>query len=207
MSRLGAVAARVRTLTDSLGAPAGLRVEVGGESERIAQSLASLLGAVLLAIALAYLVLAAEFESLVHPVTVLLSVPLALAGAVLALRVAGAGLNAVSLVGCVVLVGVVDNDAVVKVDFILRMRRRGLGVREAVLAAGRARLRPILVNTATALLGLLPMALGVGAGAELQAPLAVALFGGLSVGTLLTLVVVPVAFSLVEDARTRWRRP
>ena len=207
MSRLGAVAARVQTLTDSLGAPAGLRVEVGGESERIAQSLASLLGAVLLAIALAYLVLAAEFESLVHPVTVLLSVPLALAGAVLALRVAGAGLNAVSLVGCVVLVGVVDNDAVVKVDFILRMRRRGLGVREAVLAAGRARLRPILVNTATALLGLLPMALGVGAGAELQAPLALALFGGLSVGTLLTLVVVPVAFSLVEDARTRWRRP
>ncbi len=203
---LRAAVAAVGAVLDSVPAPPGLRVEVGGESERVADAFAGLLAALALAVGLAYLVLAAEFESLLHPLTVLLSVPLALCGAVAALWATGAGLNAVSLIGCIVLVGIVDNDAVVKVDFILRMRRAGLGVREATLAAGRARLRPIVINTATALLGLLPMAFALGPGAALHAPLAIALVGGLFAGTALTLVVVPVAFSLAEDARRRWRR-
>lgn len=203
---LRAVLAAVRAIADSVPPPPGLRVEIGGDSERVARAFAGLLGAFAVAVGLAYLVLAAEFESLLHPLTVLLSVPLALAGAVAALWITGAGLNAVSLIGCIVLVGIVDNDAVVKVDFILRMRRAGLGVREATLAAGRTRLRPILINTVTALLGLLPMALALGPGAALQAPLAIALVGGLFTGTVLTLVVIPVAFSLVEDARLAWRR-
>jgi HAE1 family hydrophobic/amphiphilic exporter-1 len=195
----------VRAAVAAAPPPAGLRVEVGGESGEMHRGFLAIALAFGLAVLLVYMILAAEFESLLHPFTVLLSVPLALVGAVAALWVTGAGLNVVSLIGVVVLVGIVDNDAVMKVDFILQMRRRGLSVRDAIFAAGHARLRPILINTMTALLGLLPMALGVGPGAALQAPLAIAVFGGLLSSTVLTLVVIPVAFSLVEDARAWFR--
>ena len=117
--------------------------------------------------------------------------------------IAGIGINTMSLIGLVILIGIVDNDAIVKVDFINRMRREGMGVREAILAAGRVRLRPILMTTVTTLLGVAPMALGLGRGAELQQPLAVVIFGGLLSATLLTLIVIPVAYSLVEDARAK----
>jgi HAE1 family hydrophobic/amphiphilic exporter-1 len=103
----------------------------------------------------------------------------------------------------VILVGIVDNDAVVKVDFINQMRRQGMSRRDAIRAAGHARLRPILMNTITAMLGLLPMALGVGPGAELQAPLAIAVFGGLLSATALTLVVIPVSYDLLEELGER----
>jgi len=195
----------VRAAVAAAPPPAGLRVEVGGERGEMRRGFLALTLAFGLAVLLVYMILAAEFESLLHPLTVLLSVPLALVGAAAALWVTGAGLNVVSLIGVVVLVGIVDNDAVMKVDFILQMRRRGSSVREAIFAAGHARLRPILINTVTALLGLLPMALGVGPGAALQAPLAIAVFGGLLSSTALTLVVIPVVFSLIEDARA-WVR-
>jgi HAE1 family hydrophobic/amphiphilic exporter-1 len=119
--------------------------------------------------------------------------------------VTGNGLNVVSLIGMVVLIGIVDNDAVVKIDFINQMRAKGHSVRDSILGAGRARLRPILINTITAMLGLLPMALGIGAGAQLQAPMAVAVLGGLFSATALTLVVIPVAYSVAEEARERLR--
>jgi HAE1 family hydrophobic/amphiphilic exporter-1 len=106
-------------------------------------------------------------------------------------------------VGLVILVGIVDNDAVVKIDFINRMRTEGMCRRDAIHAAGHARFRPIVMNTVTALLGLLPMALGFGAGAELQRPLALALLGGLLSATALTLIVVPVAYDVLEQARER----
>ena len=121
----------------------------------------------------------------------------------LSVWIAGIGINTMSLIGLVILIGIVDNDAIVKVDFINRMRREGMGVREAILAAGRVRLRPILMTTVTTLLGVAPMALGLGRGAELQQPLAVVIFGGLLSATLLTLIVIPVAYSLVEDARAK----
>jgi HAE1 family hydrophobic/amphiphilic exporter-1 len=158
-----------------------------------------------LALLLIYMLLAAEFESLVHPFIILLSVPLAAVGATLALWVTGAGINTMSLIGMVILVGIVDNDAVVKVDFINQMRREGLARREAIFAAGHTRLRPIVMNTITAMLGLLPMALGMGPGAELQAPLAIAVLGGLLSATALTLVVIPVAYDVIDDAGERVR--
>jgi HAE1 family hydrophobic/amphiphilic exporter-1 len=129
-------------------------------------------------------------------------VPLALVGAVLALVVTGQGINTMSLIGLVILVGIVDNDAIVKVDFINQMRAAGLGVREAILEGGRQRLRPILMTTVTTVVGLLPMALGIGSGADLQAPMAIVVVGGLSVATLLTLVVIPVIYMLLERARS-----
>ena len=184
----------------TLSTPDGLRREIGGENEEMRRSFAALGLALLLALLLVYMILAAEFESFVQPAVVLLSVPLATIGAAVALWVTGAGLNVVSLIGMVVLVGIVDNDAVVKIDFINQMRREGHSVHDAIRLAGHARLRPILINTITAMLGLLPMALAIGPGAQLQAPLAIAVFGGLFTATALTLIVIPVAYSLVEEA-------
>ena len=198
-------AAAVRAALAAIPAPHGLRAEVGGENEEMQKGFRDLAFAFLLALLLVYMLLAAEFESLLHPFIILLAVPLAAVGATVALWVAGAGINTMSLIGMVILVGIVDNDAVVKVDFINQMRREGMTRREAIFAAGHARLRPIVMNTVTAMLGLLPMALGIGPGAELQAPLAIAVFGGLLSATALTLVVIPVSYDVLEELEERLR--
>jgi HAE1 family hydrophobic/amphiphilic exporter-1 len=169
----------------------------------MARSVRDLAFAFGLALILVYMILAAQFESFVHPATILVAVPLALIGAVLALLVSGEGLNTMSLIGIVILVGIVVNDAIVKVDFIVQAIARGIATRDAILEAGRVRLRPIVMTTVTTVFGLTPMALGIGRGADLRAPLAIAVIGGLTIATLLTLIVVPVLFSLVEEARQR----
>jgi HAE1 family hydrophobic/amphiphilic exporter-1 len=184
-----------------LPTPRGIRVEVAGENTEMRRSFRELAFAFALALLLVYMILAAQFESFLHPFTILLSVPLALVGAVLALALTGSGLNTMSLIGVVILVGIVVNDAIVKVDFIKQARARGAAVRDAILEAGEARLRPIVMTTVTTVLGLTPMALGIGRGADLRAPLAIAVIGGLITATALTLIVVPVAYALVEDLR------
>jgi HAE1 family hydrophobic/amphiphilic exporter-1 len=156
-----------------------------------------------LALILVYMILAAQFESFVHPFTILMSVPLALVGAIVALILTGQGLNTMSLIGVVILVGIVVNDAIVKVDFINQARRQGHDLRAAITEAGRVRLRPIVMTTVTTVLGLLPMALGIGRGSDLRAPLAIAVIGGLTVATALTLIVVPVVYQAVERVRAR----
>lgn len=196
----------VQTAVGTLPPPSGIRVDIGGENEEMQRAFRQLALAFALSLVLVYLLLAAEFESLLHPFIVLLAVPLAAVGATVALWLAGAGLNTMSLIGLVILVGIVDNDAVVKVDFINQMRREGLCREDAIFAAGRARLRPIVMNTITAMLGLTPLALGWGAGGELQAPLAVAVFGGLFSATALTLLVIPVAYDLLEEFGEWFRR-
>lgn len=187
----------------SLPMTADVRWNVGGENEEMRRSFRDLAFAFGLALILVYMILAAQFESFVHPFTILMSVPLALVGAVLALVLAGEGLNTMSLIGVVILVGIVVNDAIVKVDFINQARQRGLGLRGAILEAGRVRLRPIVMTTVTTVLGLLPMALGIGRGSDLRAPLAIAVIGGLIVATALTLIVVPVVYQSVESVRMR----
>jgi hydrophobic/amphiphilic exporter-1 (mainly G- bacteria), HAE1 family len=183
--------------------PPLLRVAVGGENEEMRRSFRDLAFAFALALMLVYMILAAQFESFVHPFTILAAVPLALIGAVLALVLAGQGLNTMSLIGVVILIGIVVNDSIVKVDFIVQAQARGAELRDAILEAGRVRLRPIIMTTATTVLGLTPMALGFGRGADLRAPLAIAVIGGLIVATVLTLIIVPVLFSVIESARTR----
>ena len=180
-----------------------VRWDVGGENEEMRRSFRDLAFAFGLALILVYMILAAQFESFVHPVTILVSVPLALVGAVVALVLAGQGLNTMSLIGVVILVGIVVNDAIVKVDFINQARRGGRSLRDAIMEAGRVRLRPIVMTTVTTVLGLLPMALGIGRGSDLRAPLAISVIGGLIVATALTLIVVPVVYQTVETARTR----
>lgn len=189
----------------SVPVPRGLRVEIGGENEEMQRNFRDLAFAFTLALLLVYMILAAEFESLIHPFTILLSVPLALVGAILALWVTGAGINAMSLIGIIILVGIVDNNAIVVIDLINQLRRRGVAVREAILEAARARLRPIIMTTLTTLLGVLPMAMAMGRGADLRAPLAIAIFGGLFTATALTLFVIPVAYDLIDEAGARLR--
>jgi HAE1 family hydrophobic/amphiphilic exporter-1 len=195
----------IRALLAENPAPQGLRAEVGGENEERNRSYRNLAFAFALALLLVYMILAAQFESFIHPFTILLSVPLATVGAGAALWVTGQGLNAMSLIGLVILVGIVVNDAIVKVDFINQMREAGRPLREAILEAGRVRLRPIIMTTVTTVLGLTPMALGVGRGADLRAPLAIAVIGGLISATALTLIVVPVAYDLLDDVRGKVR--
>ena len=193
----GAIAAVQRALRD-LPADREVRLEVGGENEEMRRSFRDLAFAFGLALLLVYMILAAQFESFVHPFTILMAVPLAVVGAVLALFSTGQGLNTMSLIGAVILVGIVVNDSIVKVDFINQARDQGMALRAAILEAGRVRLRPIIMTTVTTVLGLTPMALGIGRGADLRAPLAIAVIGGLLVATLLTLIVVPVVYSLAE---------
>jgi HAE1 family hydrophobic/amphiphilic exporter-1 len=186
----------------SLPSDRDLRVSVGGENEEMRRSFRDLAFAFGLAILLVYMILAAQFESFVVPAVILAAAPLALIGAVAALMITGQGLNTISMIGVVILVGIVDNDAIVKVEFIVQARERGASVRDAILEAGRVRLRPIIMTTVTTVVGLAPMALGIGPGADLRAPLAIVVIGGLTVATLLTLVVVPVLYSyLVREKK------
>jgi len=191
----------VRSALAELRPPTGLRIDIGGENEEMQKGFRDLTFAFILAFLLVYMILAAEFESFIHPFTIMLTVPLSLIGATIGLWVHGAGLNTVSLIGVVILVGIVGNDAVVKIDFINQMRQEGMNTRDAIRAAGHARLRPILMTSVTTMLGVLPMMLGIGTGGGLQAPLAVAVFWGLMASTALTLIVIPVVYEMVDDAR------
>jgi HAE1 family hydrophobic/amphiphilic exporter-1 len=195
----------IRSAMATLPTPPDLRIEIGGENEEMHKSFRELAIAMTLALLLVYMILAAEFESLIHPFTILLSVPLALIGAVWALLAFGAGINIVTLIGVIVLVGIVDNDAVVKIDFINQMRREGMSVRNAIMAAGHSRLRPIVMNTLTAMLAVTPMMLAIGPGGALQAPLAITVFGGLFTATALTLIVIPVAYELIDELGEKLR--
>ena len=182
------------------GLPASVRARIGGANESFRASLLAVGKSLLLSVLLVYLILAAQFESLVQPVVILAAVPLAATGVVLSLALTGQSWNLMSLTACVVVVGIVDNDAIVKVDFINQARRAGLGLEDAIRAAGRNRFRPIVINTLTTVLGLIPLALGLGQGGGLQAPLAITIVGGLVSATILTLLVVPVVYMLLVPA-------
>ncbi len=170
---------------------------LGGQARELGGALTSLLFALALAVFLVYVVMAMTFEHLVHPLVILFSVPLAAIGVVLGLRVAGLPISVVAALGLIVLAGVVVNNAIVLVDAINHLRSTGLDRTTAIERAASTRLRPILVTTATTVLGLVPLAFGFGAGAEVQQPLAVTVIGGLSVSTLLTLGVVPAVYTLM----------
>ncbi len=195
---MGAVAADIRQALRGLALPVGVTAELSGQEEELQRSFNSLMMALGLAVFLVYLVMASEFESLLHPFVVMFTVPLGAIGAIVALALTGSTVNVVALIGAVLLAGIVVNNAIVLVDSINQHRQKGLGRREAIIQAGSHRLRPILMTSSTTILGLLPMALGLGEGAELRAPLAITVIGGLTVATVLTLIVIPVVYSLLD---------
>jgi HAE1 family hydrophobic/amphiphilic exporter-1 len=198
---MGAVAADIRREIRSLALPAGVSAFLSGQEEEMSRSLRSLLLAMGLAIFLVYLVMASQFESFLHPFVIIFSLPLGAIGVVGALLLTGRTISVVAMIGMVMLAGIVVNNAIVLIDAINRRRREGMAKPEAILQAALSRIRPILMTSATTILALLPMALGLGEGAELRSPLAITVIGGLAVATLLTLLVIPVVYSLVDRKR------
>ena len=196
---LGSAAAEVRSVLGRVPPPAGVTAELAGQSREMEVSFASLRFALLLAVFLVYIVMAATFESLLHPLIVMFSVPLALVGVVLGLFLTGTSIDVIVLIGVVLLAGIVVNNAIVLIDRINQSRRAGMAKVDAVIEAAHTRLRPILMTTATTVLGLLPMAVARGEGAELRAPLAITVSFGLTLATLLTLVVIPAAYAAIPS--------
>jgi HAE1 family hydrophobic/amphiphilic exporter-1 len=197
---LGRTLDEMKTRLAGLGLPASVVAEPAGQDEELRVSFASLRLALALAIFMVYVVMAVQFESLRYPFVILLAVPLGIVGVVLALWITGTSISVLALIGAVMLAGIVVNNAIVLVDAINRRRRDGEALEEAIVGAGRERLRPILMTTATTVLALLPMALGLGAGDELRRPLAITVIGGLTVATLLTLVVIPCLYRAMTGA-------
>jgi len=186
---LDAIAARVL--------PVEVRTELAGQSKEFRDSSGSLLFVFALAVVFIFLVLAAQFESFVHPLTILLSVPLAVVGALVSLYLTGQSMNIYSQIGLVMLIGLVAKNAILIVEFANQLRDRGMSITEAVVEASAIRLRPILMTSLSTVFGLLPIAIGLGAGAESRRPLGIAVIGGILFSTFLTLVVVPVVYALL----------
>lgn len=189
----------VQSTLDRMPPDAQMSAEIGGQSEEMQTSFRSLWLAALLAVFLVYLVMASTFESLIHPFVVLGTIPLALIGVVLGLVVTDTTITVIVLIGAVMLVGIVVNNAIVLIDAINRLRRDGEDKLSAVVAAAHLRLRPILMTTLTTCLALIPMALGWGEGGELRAPLGITVASGLVLSTLLTLLVIPAVYMLVPS--------
>ena len=186
--------------------PADFTGRYKGQADVMAESFQYLMFAIFLGVVMAYMVLASQFESFVHPFTVLLSMPLSFIGAFGALLVTGKTLNVFSFIGLILLMGLVKKNAILLVDYTNTLRARGVGRREAILEAGPVRLRPILMTTFAMIFGMLPVALGVGEGAETRAPMGIAVIGGLLTSLFLTLVVVPAAYDLFDDGQEWMKR-
>lgn len=178
--------------------PSALQLRFGGQNEEMQASFTSLKMALLLAIVLVYLVMASQFESLLHPLFILITIPMALAGSILGLYLTHTPLSVVVFIGLIMLAGIVVNNAIVLVDRINQLRTDGMEKADAIINAAQSRLRPIMMTTLTTTLGLFPMALGLGDGSEVRAPMAIAVIFGLSLSTLLTLIVLPVIYSLFD---------
>ncbi|MCB1018472.1 MAG: efflux RND transporter permease subunit [Acidobacteria bacterium] len=204
---MGSIVADLREKLRDINRPRGYEFVFAGEWEEQEEAFRDMTFAAILALLLVYMVMAAQFESLRDPFIILFSIPLAAIGVVLMLLLTGTTFNMQGFLGVIVLVGIVVNNAIVLIDYTnLLIRDHGMGVREAVVTAGRRRLRPILMTTATTVLGLLPMSLGIGEGGELQAPLARVVIGGLTTSTLITLVIIPIIYYTLEGRAERSRR-
>jgi HAE1 family hydrophobic/amphiphilic exporter-1 len=195
---LGLATRRAEAVLATAALPPGVTAQIAGQSEDMRDGFRSLWIALALAVFLVYIVMASQFESLRHPFVVLLTIPLALCGAVWALWLSGSTLNAVAFIGLILLAGIVVNNSIVLVDAINQGRQRGLGLEDAIVAAGGLRLRPILITSLSTIVGLLPMALGLGDGAEIRRPMAITVMGGMLCATAVTLFVIPALYAALE---------
>ncbi len=198
---LGTVSEQIAAALEEMRLPSGYEWRIGGQRQEMETSFASMRLAILLAIFMVYLVMASQFESLLHPFVILFSVPFALIGLLATLYVTNTTVSIVVLIGAILLAGIVVNNAIILVDYTNQLRREGAAKLEALRQAGEVRLRPILMTTATTVLGLLPMALGLGEGSELRSPMALTVIGGLVASTALTLLIIPAVYSLLDRGR------
>ena len=201
----GDVIAKVKNMMPEMNLPLGYSYKFVGQAQTMQDSFAEIGKSLGLAVILIYMVLAAQFESFIHPLTIMLSLPFSLIGAILGLLISGQTMNIMSLIGVIMLMGLVTKNGILLVDYANQLRERGKGISEALIEAGSVRLRPILMTTAAMIFGMMPIALGIGAGAELRQSMGVVLVGGLITSTLLTLVVIPAVYLLVDKMKKNLR--
>jgi HAE1 family hydrophobic/amphiphilic exporter-1 len=195
---LGAAVEALHGIVEEVVLPVGTTAFLSGQSEEMEDSFRSMQFVLLLAVFLVYLVMASQFESLMHPFVILLTIPLAITGAIWALWLTGTTVNVVAYIGLIMLAGIVVNQSIVLIDAVNQARERGLSKHDAIVEGGKLRLRPILITKLTTILGLLPMALGIGEGAEVRAPMAITVIGGVLLTTFLTLLVIPVVYAVLD---------
>ncbi|MBK9089530.1 MAG: efflux RND transporter permease subunit [Holophagales bacterium] len=196
---LGTAAEKIKEAAAKIDMAPGYQVYFPGEAERMEESFGYMAEALLLAVVFVYLILAAQFESFIDPLSIMLSLPLSIVGMAGMLALTGDTLSIMSLIGLILLMGLVTKNAILLVDYTKVLRKGGMERREALITAGRTRLRPIMMTTLAMIFGMLPLALGLGQGAEMRAPLGRAVIGGLITSTVLTLLVVPVVYALFDD--------
>jgi len=205
--KLSDAVASVQRQIGAMQLPPGYYIRFGGEEERRQDSFERLQFALILALILVYMVMASLFESLMHPFVIMFTMPLGAIGVIWAFYLTGQTLNLMGYIGIIMLAGIVVNNAIVLVDYINYLRRdMGQDMTEAIVHAGCRRLRPIFMTTLTTVMGLLPLALGFGEGAEIRAPMAVAVIGGMVTSTILTLVIIPIVYATFEDALAAVKR-
>jgi len=200
---LGTAGAAANQAVDRIKLPAGYKAVIGGDTEIMVESFGYLGESLLLAVIFVYLILAAQFESFIDPLSIMLSLPLSIVGMAGMLALTGDTINIMSLIGLIMLMGLVTKNAILLIDYTKVLRRGGMERRTALITAGRTRLRPILMTTLAMIFGMLPLFFGLGEGAEFRAPMARAVVGGLITSTLLTLIVVPVVYTILDDI-TAW---
>jgi hydrophobic/amphiphilic exporter-1 (mainly G- bacteria), HAE1 family len=200
------VANNIRQETASIELPLNYRILVTGEEEKRQESMSSLGFALLLSVILVYMVMASQFESLIHPFTILLTIPLAVVGSIIIFFALGKTLNIMALIGIIMLAGIAVNNSIILVDRINQLIREGNTRREAILQAGQQRIRPIIMTSLTTVLALLPLTFGFGESASLRSPMALAVIGGLVTSTLLTLVVIPCVYDILDRIKTLFVR-
>ena len=195
---LGTAISEVESMVGANPLGADIDMRIGGQGQELDESIRSLLFAFALAIFLVYLVMASQFESLLHPFVILFTIPLALVGAVAALLLTRSPASVVVFIGLILLVGLVVKNAIILIDKVNQLREAGVAKRAALVEGARSRLRPIIMTTMTALFGFMPLALAFGEGSEVRSPMAITVIGGLLVSTLLTLVVIPIVYDLLD---------
>jgi len=200
---LGSIMRDIQSKIDGIQLPEGYHVNMGGQSEDMAESFGSLGLALILSIVLVYMVMAAQFESLLSPFVIMFSIPPTFIGVVTGLLVTGTPLSVMALIGYILLIGIVVNNAIVLIDFVDQLRADGVERNEALLKAGPVRLRPILMTTLSTILAILPLAFGGGSGNEGQAPMAIVVVFGLGFSTVITLILIPVVYTLFDDMKRK----
>ena len=193
------IQADVQAALDKMDWPDGMTYQFGLQQQRRVQEFSGLTSAVFLAISLIYMLLASQFESFIYPLVILTSVPLAASGVLLSLFLSGRAFGLTAFIGLLMLIGIAVKNGILLIDYTGQLRGRGMPRDEAILLAAPTRLRPILMTSSAAMLGMLPLAMGLGKGSETQAPLATAVVGGLFTSTILTLFIVPIVYTLFDD--------
>ncbi len=203
---LGSILADIKSKVAKVDFPQGYFVEYGGEIKRMRETFFSLGAAFILSVLLVYMVMAAQFESLVHPFGVIFTVPLGLIGVILLLLFTGNTLSLPSLLGMIILAGIVVNNGIVLVDYINQLRARGMARDEAIVRGGITKMRAMLLTAAVAIVGMTPMAISTGEGAEMRAPIALSVIGGMIVSTFLMLVIIPTVYSILDEIARKAKR-